>query len=86
MKQVAMAALWRDDIATVVPLCVGCTSILEFCGMLARRSEHPLNPRQPDCLFVLYEIKPPHTLAACQSIVADRHKGNLGENWGELLP
>jgi hypothetical protein len=82
MKEVVMAALARNE--QVIPLCVGCTTMLEFCGMLTRLDERELNARQPGFYFVLYGIKPPHTLADCQRIVADRHKGNAGEKWGEL--
>jgi hypothetical protein len=82
LKEPAMAALLRNN--QIIPLCIGCTTMLEFCGMLTRLSERELNPRQPDFLFAVYEIKPPYTLEDCQKIVNDRHKGNAGEKWGEM--
>jgi hypothetical protein len=82
MKEPAMAALWRDN--QIIPVCVGCTMMLEFCGMLTRLRERVLNPRQPDFIFAVYVIARPYTLEDCQKIVADRHRGNAGEKWGEM--
>jgi hypothetical protein len=73
-----MAALALDE--QTIPVCIGCTMMLEFCGLLARRCENETN----NVLFVLYELKAPNTLADCQRIVDDRHKGNAGERWGEM--
>jgi hypothetical protein len=81
-KETVAAALARDD--QIIPVCVGCTSMLEFCGMVERVNERLINPRQPGFYSVLYEIKPPHTLADCQKLIGRRHKGNAGERWGEL--
>jgi hypothetical protein len=82
MKEPALAALmWNNQI---IPVCVGCTTMLEFCGMVTRLSERELNRRQPDLLFAIYEIKRPYTLEDCQKIIGNRHKGNACEKWGEM--
>jgi hypothetical protein len=82
LKEPVLAALLRDR--KIIPLCVGCTTMLEFCGMVTRLEERLLNPRQPGFYLFLYEIKAPYTLEDCQKIVNDRHKGNAGEKWGEM--
>jgi hypothetical protein len=81
MTEVVMSAVMIDG--EVRAVCNGCTALLESAGVLRRVGERPINPHQPQFIFALFEIVPPHTLADCQARIASRH---VGLAWGEAPP
>jgi hypothetical protein len=82
--EMLMAALLRDR--ELIPLCCGCTAILEQRGMVRRVAEAPLpvaNEPPGTYSLVTFEIAFPYTVEGCREAIADRH---IGPPWGELPP
>lgn len=80
--EVLMSALLRDG--ELIPVCNGCTEILEKRGMVRRVREVPMpvaNAPPETFSHATFEIAFPYTVEGCREAIADRHTGHP---WGEL--
>ena len=78
-----MSALLRDG--ELIPVCNGCTEVLERRGMVRRVREVPMavaNAPPETFSHATFEIAFPYTVEGCREAIADRH---VGELWGEHL-
>jgi hypothetical protein len=80
--EMLMAAVLRDR--EIIPVCNGCTLLLEERGMVRRVREiamDVINAPPETYSFVTFEIAFPFTVEGCRAAIAHQHKGHP---WGEL--
>jgi hypothetical protein len=80
--EMLIATLLRDG--ALIPVCCGCTEILERRGMVRRVKEvaMPISNAPPETYSqVIFEIAFPYTIEGCHEVIGARHTGGT---WGEL--